>query len=202
MHQNILTLSFLAGLSVSYPVRESPFLPGACPKVTPMPGLDLSLYQGNWRQVALFPNVTSPLVGSGYRPDLACVSTSYDETEGVYKVTNKGVDTETKEDVVITGDLLHTQEGLALHWDTADLPDEVYQVLDTDYDTFASVWNCKEFPMLGILVRREFAWIISREEAIEPTGRIPDGMLKDAMNVYSVFGIDIGKFEVIEDFRC
>ena len=56
--------------------------------------------------------------------------------------------------------------------------------------------------MLGILVRREFAWIISREEVMEATGRIPDGMLKNAINVYSKFGIDIGQFEVTEQFRC
>ena len=117
-------------------------------------------------------------------------------------MTNTGVDTETKEKVVITGSLVNNEEGLALHWDTADLPDEVYQVLHTDYETFASVWNCKEFPMLGILVRREFAWIISREEVMEATGRIPDGMLKNAINVYSKFGIDIGQFEVTEQFRC
>ena len=205
MQTVILTLIFLTSSISPSPLRDGPFLRGPCPHVSPMPGLDLSLYQGKWRQVALFPNVTSPLVGSGYRPDLACVTSSYDIKGAECKVTNTGVDTETQEQVIITGNLVHNQtiqEGLSLQLDSSDLPDEVYQVLDTDYDTFASVWNCKEFPMLGVLVRREFAWIIAREEVMEATGKIPDGMMKHAEDVFSRFGINVGQFDISDQSRC
>ena len=72
-----VTIQLLILLSPSafcLPVDESPFLPGACPKVNPVTPVDLSLYSGSWRQVALFPNVTAPLVGHGYKPDLLCVT--------------------------------------------------------------------------------------------------------------------------------
>merc|ERR1719495_988869 len=111
----------------SSPTHSGPFLPGPCPPVSPLPQVDLSLYQGSWVQVALFPNVTSPLVGSGYGPDLSCVTSSYKVTREGLAVTNTGWDTETQQQVTITGNILDTQE----------LPDEEYQVLDTDYENFA-----------------------------------------------------------------
>ena len=197
------SLVFLLSSTSSSPVPESPFLPGPCPKVSPMPDLDLSLYQGKWRQVALFPNVTAPLVGHGYRPDLLCVTSSYKLEEAGYLVTNTGMDTETEEEVIITSILEHNQDDLSLHLDPSlDLPDEVYQVLATDYVTYASVWNCKEFPMLGILVRREFAWIIGREEVMEATGKMPDRALKNAIGAYERFGIDVKQFEITDLMRC
>merc|ERR1719495_1925574 len=102
----------------SSPTHSGPFLPGPCPPVSPLPQLDLSLYQGAWVQVALFPNVTSPLVGSGYGPDLSCVSSSYIVTREGLSVTN-------------TGNIIDKQEELVLHLDTQELPDEEYQVLAT-----------------------------------------------------------------------
>ena len=168
-----------------------------------MPGLDLSLYQGKRRQVTLFPNVTAPLVCHGYCPDLLCVTSSYKLEEAGYLVTNTGMDTETEEEVIITATLEHNQGDISLHLDPSlDLPDEVYQVLETDYVTYASVWNCREFPMLGILVRREFAWIIGREEVMEATSRIPHRVLKNAIGAYERFGIDVKQFEITDQMRC
>ena len=120
----ILSFVFLLPSTSSSPVPESPFLPGPCPKVSPMQDLDLSLYQGKWRQVALFPNVTAPLVGHGYRPDLLCVTSSYKLEEAGYLVTNTGMDTETEEEVIITATLEHNQDDLSLHLDPSlDLTD-------------------------------------------------------------------------------
>ena len=168
-----------------------------------MPNLDLSLYQGRWRQVALFPNVTAPLVGHGYRPDLLCVTSSYKLEEAGYVVTNTGLDTETQEEEIISATLEHTQDNLLLHLDPSlDLPDEEYQVLSTDYVSYASVWNCKEFPMLGILVRREFAWILVREEVIEESGKMPDRTLKSAIDAYERFGIDVEQFAISDQRSC
>ena len=118
-------------------------------------------------------------------------------------MTNAGMDTETGEEAIITATLEHNQGDLSLHLDPSlDLPDEVYQVLATDYVTYASVWNCKEFPMLGILVRSEFAWIISREEVMEATGKMPDIALKNAIGAYEQFGIDVQQFEITDQMGC
>jgi hypothetical protein len=78
----------------------------------------------------------------------------------------------------------------------------VYQVLETDYVTYASDWNCKEFPMLGILVRSEFAWIVGREEVMEATGKMPDRTLKKAIGAYERFGIDVKQLEISDQMRC
>ena len=182
------------------PVGESPFLPGPCPKVNPISSVDLSLYSGSWSQVALFPNVTAPLVGHGYKPDLLCVTVKYLQEEESLKVINSGLDTETDNFVSISGTIKKTEPNsktgnLKLHLEESiDLPDEEYQVLATDYKSYASVWNCKEFPMLGILVRREFAWILARENILSADGRMPDKLLDTAMKVYEDAGIDITQF--------
>merc|ERR1711970_1259513 len=191
---SLLSLLLLTLPSYSSPINEGPFLPGPCPPVSPLPHLDLSLYQGRWRQVTLFPNVTSPLVGSGYGPDLTCVTPSYQVTREGLTVTNTGWDTETQQQVTITGSILDKQEELVLHLDTQELPDEEYQVLDTDYENFASVWNCKEFPMYGILVRREFAWILGREEIMESIGKMSEEVLETAVDAFRIFDIDVDKF--------
>ena len=67
--------------------------------------LDMSRYLGRWVEVAKFPLVTSPLVGSGYGPDLDCVTSWYDNenTGSIYRVTNTGVRQVTNERVTITG---------------------------------------------------------------------------------------------------
>ena len=118
-------------------------------------------------------------------------------------MTNTGLDTETGEEVIITATLEHNQDDLSLHLDPSlDLPDEVYQVLETDYVTYASVWNCKEFPMLGILVRREFAWIIGREEVMEATGKMPGRVFKNAIGAFERFGKDVKQFEITDQMSC
>ena len=117
-------------------------------------------------------------------------------------VTNAGMDTETGEEAIITATLEHNQGDLSLHLDPSlDLPDEVYQVLATDYVTYASVWNCKEFPMFGILVRREFAWIIGREEVMEATGKMPEKALKNAIGAYERFGIVVKQLAISDQLR-
>ena len=56
--------------------------------------------------------------------------------------------------------------------------------------------------MLGILVRREFAWIIGREEVMEATGKMPGRVLKNAIGAYERFGIDVKQFEITDQLRC
>merc|ERR1712228_731368 len=166
------------------------------------------LFSGSWSQVALFPNVTAPLVGHGYKPDLLCVTVKYLKEEESLKVMNSGLDTDTDNIVSISGTIKKTEPNsktgnLELHLEESlDLPDEDYQVLATDYTSYASVWNCKEFPMLGILVRREFAWILARENVLGADGRMPDKLLDTAMKVYKDAGIDITQFSFSGFDRC
>ena len=50
--------------------------------------------------------------------------------------------------------------------------------------------------MFGILVRREFAWILAREEVIE------DRTLKNAIEAYKRFGIDVEQFDIYNHWGC
>jgi hypothetical protein len=132
------SLLFLLSRTSSSPIPVQPFLPGPCPKVSTMPDLDLSLYQGKWRQV-----------GHGYRPDLLCVTSSYKLDEAGYLVTNTGMDTETVEEVIITAPLEHNQDDLSLHLDPSlDLPDEVYHVLATDYVSSSDFFVLPPLPLI------------------------------------------------------
>ena len=82
-----------------------PFEVGSCPEVTVKSPLEMEKYLGKWVEVARFPQVTSPLVGSGSGPDLECVTAWYDNenTGVVYRVTNTGLKTDTFEQFTITG---------------------------------------------------------------------------------------------------
>ena len=110
--------------------------------------------------MANYPNVTAPLVGSGYAPDLRCVRASYnlptDPMEQLV-VTNTGLD-EHGTERTIHGRLTATTIDL----EGVDLQVEPFLVLDTDYTSFASVYTCHHYVSIGV-VRRQFGWILTRE---------------------------------------
>ena len=126
------------------------------------------------------------------------------EEENGYEVTNTGIDTSTGERRVIKAKLdIVDEETMLLHLDPSlGLPDERYQVLGTDYESYASVWNCEEFVYLGALVRREFGWILSKDELMDSTGRIPDKDMKTAIKAFEKFGIDVSEFVVSDLKTC
>ena len=98
---NTLVILTTVAASLIHPASSNPINrptdnilePGICPEIT---GLSFNLreYSGHWHEAALYANVTAPLVGSGYRPDLACVTASYNYTAAtsLLDVTNKGLD--------------------------------------------------------------------------------------------------------------
>ena len=179
---------------VSQKSRDSPFLPGACPPVSPLAVLP-ALYSGDWLQVASFPNVSAPLVGSGYRPDLACVTSTILAN---LTVINRGLDLETGLRETIRGQLLPGLAGqlgqLLELSESLGLPAEQYQVLATDYSTYAAVWNCKEFVFPGELLRREFAWVLAREALHE----VPS----QALEAFHSAGIDTGRLVRDDRSQC
>merc|ERR1711936_822624 len=60
-----------------------------------------------------------------------------------------------------------------------------YWILDTDYTNYSVVYSCADF----LLVKLEFAWILSREKNLDPD------ILEYATNVYVKNGIDTTLFE-------
>ena len=87
--------------------------------------------------------------------------------------------------------------GFRLHLVGPALLTEDYTVLDTDYTSFASVWNCREFHLLGGVFRREFGWILSREDS----GLGQEGYEK-AERALSQFGIKTEKLEKTDRSKC
>ena len=86
--------------------------------------------------------------------------------------------------------------GFRLHLVAAGLLTEDYMVLDTDYTNFATVWNCREFHMLGGVFRREFGWILGREEGLG------QGAYTKAEQALHKFGIKTEKFEKTDRTKC
>ena len=69
-------------------------------------------------------------------------------------------------------------------------------ILDTDYTQYASVWTCKEFRMMGIILRREFGWVLGREE------RLSEEVFKKAKHAMQKFGIRTDKLEITDRSLC
>ena len=122
-----------------------------------------------------------------------CSQVNKDDT---LHVMNSGRDTETEQVVNITGTLELSNENLYMQFD-GSLPNEEYIILETDYIDFASVWNCREFVMMGILVRREFGWILTRKS--EPFSQV---LLDKVLRSYQGYGIDTEQFDFSSFTKC
>merc|ERR1719483_948796 len=196
--ERVICVLFFCSTCFGASLNFGPFEMGRCPLVRTLATLDMSRYLGRWEEVVKFPFAPSPFVGSGYGPDADCVTCWYDNenTGSVYRVTNTGVFKETGRMFVATGSLLPEAEGLRLHLVGNGLLTEEYMVLDTDYTSFASVWNCREFPMMGGIFRREFGWILGRG------GYLPRETYARAELAFTKFGIKTEKLKQSDRTGC
>ena len=62
------------------------------------------------------------------------------------------------------------------------------QVLETDYDSFTTVYSCGN---LGIF-KIEFAWLMSREKTMSPE------TLQLGLSIFTNYGIDVNQFTVTQ----
>ncbi|XP_047471143.1 crustacyanin-A2 subunit-like [Penaeus chinensis] len=150
---------------------------GHCPDYFPKQDFVLSSYLGLWYEHQRFDN--------GFEMGLDCAKAEYtDLGDGFFELHNSG----RKE-----GDLF--AESFAVGYELApghivadfEGHDPVnYFVLDTDYETFAAVYNCVQ---LGE-VMYEYAWMFTRQTSVS------EDLIAKIRQVFVENGVDVNLFQV------
>ncbi|XP_076061453.1 apolipoprotein D-like [Oratosquilla oratoria] len=181
-----LTTNVVLMLAVTVSVASGQIVkPGKCPKFTPKPDFDIKSYVGTWFEIERFPT----LYAEGQR----CVYTEYtDIGNGKIGVHDASFD---KNDNYLE---------LFGYAETSDVPGKLlfhldgvpevgnYNVLDTDYTTFASVYSCQN--MVGFYVQE--AWLLGRPRSFTEEQR------ELAIEPFTRFGISPKDFEPTPQENC
>ncbi|XP_076061454.1 apolipoprotein D-like [Oratosquilla oratoria] len=172
----LVTVSVVSGQSVR---------PGRCPKFTPKPDFNPESYLGIWYEIEKFPAFHT----EGQR----CIYAEYtDLGGGRIGVYNAGID---KNDNFLEiygfADPTDVPGGLMLHLDGVPVVGS-YNVLDTDYATFASIYSCHN--LIGFYV--EEAWLLGRPRSFTEEQRA------QAIEPFTRFGIKTDLFEATPQENC
>lgn len=167
-------------LTVLSLVANAEFFWGRCPSPAVVQPFDVSRYIGQWWEIARVKDVP-------YQAATRCVTATYGlNSDGTVSVVNSNYD----------GDEYKTVTGYAkCVGDSAQCsvkfsyfaPGGDYEVLDTDYDSYAVVWSCYSF----FLFHFEWSWILGRGTGLvydadmfidivaNKTSLLPDEFVKD-----------------------
>lgn len=74
-----------------------------------------------------------------------------------------------------------------------DSPPGDYWVIGTDYNSYASVYSCKEFGSITF----EFAWVLLRD-----VNSVNSTAVDEALDAFESNGIQTDNFEVIDHTDC
>ncbi|XP_064104633.1 apolipoprotein D-like [Macrobrachium nipponense] len=176
---NFFILSLIVGAAWARgTVPPQAIVPGHCPSFNPMTDFTVEYYLGKWYEIARFP--------MPYETGQTCNYAEYsDRGDGTAGVHNAGLDANGNL-VEIFGFVEPTsQQGtLALHLEGVPFVG-TYNVLDTDYDSYAAVYSCQEFLGVGHI---DQAWILGREKTLTLEEMVV------ALNAFDTWGIDTKKF--------
>ncbi|XP_069675077.1 apolipoprotein D-like [Periplaneta americana] len=137
---------------------------GGCPeKNTPMPDFDLSRFMGVWYEAERSLNI--------FEAGASCVKNNYTKTaDGKIHVENEIMTAVPSVKRVVQGELkaagkasegkISIRYALPVPWETT------YDILKTDYDNFAVLWNCVSIGFLNA----QNAWLMTRER--NPPGTV------------------------------
>ena len=153
--------AFILALTAS--VQAGPLTDGdTCPGSTVMSGFDLEKYLGTWYEYR--PSIDQPFGGSD------CVKATYSIREdGLVKVLNSGQKkdpwhpesykprTYLEAKAKLTEDPTKGKLMVAFFGDDFSYP---YDVIDTDFETYALVYGCRQLPGYG---KFENAWVLTRD---------------------------------------
>merc|ERR1712212_87246 len=159
--------------------------PGPCPEFTTKVDFEVEPYLGKWYESARFDT-----------PDEAGQTCNYaeysDRGDGTVGVHNAGLDEEGQfTDISGYVETTDVPGALKLHLDGVPVAGN-YDVLDTDYTTYTSVYSCTQ--ALGYHI--EQAWILTRDSA--PTM----DQLEVARQAFQKWGIDDEQFIATEQENC
>lgn len=162
---------------------------GACPPFTSKPDFDYLQYAGVWFEIEKIP--------VNFEEGMTCIRAIYDEiAPNVISVLNTAV--------LADGNLTdiygsayqpypETEPGHLIVSFNARAGGADYYVLDTDYVTYAAVYNCVGIGEFKV----EYAWILARANSLSPEE------LTFARNVFIANGVDISTFEpTYQDSKC
>lgn len=181
----ILTLSALAWASAQIPNL------GFCPEYIPMANFDMERFLGVWYEAERYFQLSEVVS--------RCVMTNYTKgTDGRYHVSNQVTNRFTGVKRILDGEIKpaasKAEEGkLQVKYTTIPLtPETKYSVLETDYDSYAVLWNCQ-----GIgPVHAQNAWVMTRQ-------RIPSGeVLQKAYGVLDKYKISKTFFVKTDQADC
>lgn len=191
------TLFSVLLLAVSAYSAQAVFSSGKCLEIPAISNFEVNSYIGNWYEIRRLNSV--------FERQLKCGRAIYQiESSNSISVENNGINAITGEIASVVGHATFSDTS-AKNKLTLMLPVEVagvtifenegeYSVWDTDYDSYALIYSCKT--IIPGLVKAETSWILSRERTLS------DEKIRYLSSVLAVDGLDINKFEVVDQSDC
>ncbi|XP_071800108.1 apolipoprotein D-like isoform X1 [Asterias amurensis] len=162
---------------------------GRCPTVEVKNDFDLTALLGRWFQILRFKS--SFAGGEGNR----CMTQDYSaRDDGKVKIVNSEIDESTGEPISVEGYAYapNPEEPAKLKVDlTPGFEGEIW-VLDTDYENFAMLHNCKDYYFFNL----QLNWLHSRTRTLET------GDVQDALKKFEDAGIDVSGFIKSDQTGC
>ncbi|XP_068208875.1 apolipoprotein D-like [Palaemon carinicauda] len=176
-----LILSFFVGASLGQDI-----LPGSCPEFITKTDFTTEPYLGKWFEIARIPQQ--------FQQGQVCNYAEYtDRGDGSVGVHNAGLE-EDGSFTEIFGYAKPTEVpgSLALYLDGVPFAGR-YEVLETDYETYASVYSCLEILGIGHINQ---GWILGRNSALSPEE------LQTAKGQFDKWGIDSNALAMTQQEPC
>ncbi|XP_045129565.1 apolipoprotein D-like isoform X2 [Portunus trituberculatus] len=149
---------------------------GECPTVTTKQDFDMLSYLGSWFEIERFDAL--------FEEGMDCVQIVYSDLgDGVFQTHNlaRTVEGELTE---ILGTVIVLEPGVLLVESDSGVP-FLHYILDTDYESFAALYNCKQFGEQ----RYQYAWITSRATTLD------EATHDHVRKVFQDNGIDVSLFQ-------
>jgi len=148
---------------------------GTCPTFSNKEDFDAVPYLGKWYEIERFDII--------FQRGMDCVEAIYSDLGGGEVEVHNVARTEAGEFTDIVGTAIVLKPGVLYVTFAGYIPAE-YHILDTDYTTFSSVYNCLQVGP----ERFEYAWILSRSPVLEQE------TYDHARQVFADNGIDLNLF--------
>ncbi|XP_063844700.1 apolipoprotein D-like [Scylla paramamosain] len=149
---------------------------GECPTVTTKQDFDMLSYLGSWYEIERFNAL--------FEEGMDCVQVVYSDLgEGLFQTHNIARTAEGKLTEIL-GTVIVLEPGVLLVEGDSGVP-FLHYILDTDYYSFAAVYNCKQFGEQ----RFQYAWITSRSTTLD------EATHEHVRKVFEDNGIDVSLFQ-------